>query len=140
MLTLEDERKSLLDTVVSTGFHIFWGAPHAQHSPALYWNRHRKPEIETFLSLAKAEGITTLFIDWDQRQERDLEWIRSLSDTDYDKSSPVDVDLLVQHVGEIGRITAGYFKDGVCHIYERVAPWFDELLSLEESTRERGIE
>jgi hypothetical protein len=140
MLTLEEERKSLMDAVGKHGFLIFWGAPHAYNGPTLYWNRHRQPEMETFLTLAKAEHVTTLFLDWDQLRDRDLEWVRNMSDTDYDKNSPVDLELLLQHVGEIGRLTVGYFKDGVCHMYERVTPWFDELLRLEESTRERGPE
>ena len=140
MLTLEEEKKSLMDAVTSHGFLIFWGAPHSYNGPTLYWNRNRQPELETFLRLAQSEKVTTLFVDWDQLRDRDLEWARNLSDTDYDKNSPVDIELLLQHVGEIGRLTVGYFKAGVCHIYERVTPWFDELLRLEESTRERGPE
>ena len=137
MLTLEEERKSLLDAAGKHGFLIFWGAPHSYNGPTLYWNRHRQPEMETFLNLAKAERVTTLFLDWDQLRDQDLDWVRNASDSDYEKSSPVDLELLLGHVGEIGRLTVGYFKDGVCHIYERVTPWFDELLRLEESTRER---
>jgi hypothetical protein len=140
MLTLEEERKSLLEAVGKHGFHIFWGAPHAYNGPTLYWNRNRQPELETFLNLAKAEQVNTLFLDWDQLRDKDLDWVRNISDTDYDKSPAVDIELLLQHVGEIGRITVGYFKNGVCHMYERVTPWFDELLRLEESTRERGPE
>ena len=138
VLTLEEERKSLLDAINNYGFHIFWGAPHAFAGPTLYWNRRRQPELETFLSLAKTEGATTLFVDWDQLKDRDLEWVRSLSESDYEKTSVIDIDLLVQHIGKIGRITVGYFKEGVCHIFEHMTPWFDELLRLEESTRERG--
>jgi hypothetical protein len=138
MLTLEEERQSLLSAIVNYGFHVFWGAPHSFGGPTLHWNRARKPEIESFLGLAKAEGVFTLFVDWDQLQERDLDWIRSVSDSDYEPSSSIDVDMLAQKVGKIGRITVGYFKDGVCHIYEHQTPWFEELLQLEESTRERG--
>jgi len=93
--------------------------------------------METFLNLAKAEKVSTLFLDWDQLRDQDLDWARNASDSDYDKRPAVDVELLTQHVGEVGRITVGYFKDGVCHIYERVTPWFEELLRLEESSRER---
>ena len=140
MLTLEEERQSLLDTIVNYGFNVFWGAPHSFGGPTLFWNRQRKPEIENFLTLAKAEGLRTVFLDWDTLREKDLEWVRGLSDSDYEKRSPIDIDKLVGNVGKIGRITVGYFKDGVCHVYERVAPWFDELLRLEESTRGQGFE
>ena len=139
MLTLEEERKSLLDAIVNYGFHIFWGAPHSYAGPTLYWNRNRKPEIEMFLGLAKTEGVPTLFVDWDQLKDKDLEWVRTVTGTDYE-SGQIDLELLAGHVGDIGRITAGYFKDGVCHIYERLTPWFDELLRLEESSRERGLD
>ena len=140
MLTLEEERKSLLEAAGTHGFLIFWGAPHSYSGPTLYWNRHRQPEMETFLNLAKAEKISTLFLDWDQLRDQDLDWVRNVSESDYDKHPAVDVEMLTQHVGEVGRITVGYFKDGVCHIYERVTPWFEELLRLEESSRERGPE
>lgn len=138
MLTLEEERKSIVEAVSSHGFKVFWGAPHPFHGPTLYWNRQHKPEVENFLSLAKACEIETVFIDWDELRERDLEWVRSLMDGPYSGESAIDVDLLVQHVGSTGRITLGYFKDGVCHLYERMTPWFDELLRLEDSTRESG--
>ena len=140
MLTLEEERQSLLDTIVNYGFQIFWGAPRDFDGPTLFWNRQRRPEIEGFLALAKAEGVRTLFVDWDQLTERDLEWVRGLSDSDYEVQVPIDIDMLAPHVGEIGRITVGYYAEGVCRVYERSTPWFDELLRLEEASRERGIE
>ena len=140
MLTLEEERKSLLDAIGNYGFHIFWGAPHSFNGPTLHWNRHRQPELETFLGLAKNDGATTLFVDWDQLQERDMAWIRSIAESDYEKAAGLDVDMLVQYMGKIGRITVGYFKGGVCHVFEHIMPWFEELLKLEEATRERGSE
>ena len=85
--------------------------------------------------LAKAEGIRTVFVDWDVLAEKDLEWVRSMADSDYEKAAPIDAELLLPNVGKIGRITVGYFKDGVCHIYEHTTPWFDELLKLEEASR-----
>jgi hypothetical protein len=140
MLTLEEERQSLLDAIVNYGFHIFWGAPHPFNGPTLFWNRRHKPEIESFLALAKAEGVQTLFVDWDLLKERDLDWLRQLGDSDYETASPLDLDLLMRNVGKIGRITVGYFTDGVCHMYEHATPWFDELLRYEESARQRGLE
>ena len=140
LLTLEEIRQSLLDAAVTNGFHIFWGAPHSFQGPTLHWNRARKPEIESFLVLAKAEGITTLFVDWDVLSEKDLDWLRSLSPGDYENETPVDIAMLVPNMGKIGRITVGYFKEGVCHIYEHTTPWFDELLKLEETTRREGPE
>ena len=138
MLTLEEERKSIVTTVTGHGFNIFWGAPHPFHGPTLYWNRQHKPEVENFLSLAKSSGIQTVFIDWDELRDRDLDWARSLTDSPYATDEGVDLDMLRQHVGSTGRITLGYFSEGVCHLYERMTPWFDELLRLEESTREQG--
>ena len=140
LLTLEEIRQSLLDQVVASGFHIFWGAPHSFQGPTLHWNRLRKPEIESFLVLARAEGINTLFVDWDVLSEQDLEWARSVGRGDYDRDAPVDPESLIPHVGKIGRITVGYFKEGVCHIYEHTTPWFDELLKLEEAARREGLE
>ena len=136
MLTLEEERKSIAATVAGHGFKVFWGAPHPFNGPTLYWNRQHKPEVENFLSLAKSVDVETVFIDWDELRDRDLEWVRSMLEGHGD--SGLDIDLLMQHKGSTGRITLGYFKDGVCHLYERMTPWFDELLRLEESTREQG--
>jgi hypothetical protein len=140
ILTLEEIRQSLLDAVVSNGFHIFWGAPHSFQGPTLHWNRTRKPEIESFGVLAKAEGVATLFVDWDVLSQKDLDWVQSLSQREYENDTPVDLALLVPNMGKIGRITVGYFKEGVCHIYEHTTPWFDELLKLEEITRREGPE
>jgi hypothetical protein len=140
MLTLEDIKKSLLDDIIGYGFHIFWGAPHAFQGPTLHWNRLRQPEPESFLALAKAEGVNTLFVDWDVLAEKDLEWVQTMAASDVDSTSPVDADRLRSHLGKIGRITVGYFKDGVCHIYEQITDWFDELLKLEEEARQRGLE
>jgi hypothetical protein len=138
MLTLEEERKSVVEAVTAHGFNIFWGAPHPFHGPTLYWNRHHKPDVESFLSLARASSVETVFVDWDDLRDRDLEWLRSLVHSPYGAESGIDVELLVQHLGRTGRITLGYFRDGVCHLYERMTPWFVVLLRLEESTREQG--
>jgi hypothetical protein len=140
MLTLEDVKKSLLDDIVGYGFHTFWGAPHAFQGPTLHWNRLRQPELESFLALAKAEGATTLFVDWDVLSDKDLEWVRSLTTSEIESTTAIDAGQLRSHIGKIGRITVGYFKDGVCHIYEQVTDWFDELLKMEEEARQRGLE
>lgn len=138
MLTLEDVRQSLLDNLLNYGFQIFWGAPHAYQGPTLHWNRLRKPEIESFLTLAKAEGVNTLFVDWDVLADKDLEWVRSLAESDFEPAVEVDAEELVAFIGQIGRITVGYFKDGVCHVYEHSTDWFTKLLQLEEATRAGG--
>jgi len=140
MLTLEDIRQSLIDNLVGFGFNIFWGAPHAYQGPTLHWNRNRKPEIESFLTLAKTEGIATLFVDWDVLMDKDLDWLRSMAEGDFETAEEVDPEQMMPFVGKIGRITVGYFKDGVCHIYEHSTEWFDELLKLEETSRHRGLE
>ena len=140
MLTLDEERQSLLNAVVNYGFHIFWGAPHSYQGPTLHWNRQRKPEIESFLALAKAQGAVTLFVDWDVLADKDLAWLRSLSGEEYDQDDLIDIEIVSRHIGEIGRLTVGYFKDNVCHIYEHTTEWFDELLKFEETTRRQGLE
>lgn len=140
MLTLEDVKKSLLDDIIGYGFHIFWGAPHAFQGPTLHWNRLRQPELEAFLALAKAEGVNTLFVDWDVLAEKDLDWVRTMTASEGDDAVAIDPEQMLPHIGKIGRITVGYFKDGVCHIYEQITDWFDELLKLEEQARQRGLE
>jgi hypothetical protein len=140
LLTLEEIRQSLLDAVVAGGFHIFWGAPHSFQGPTLHWNRLRKPEIESFLALARAEGIHSLFVDWDVLSDQDLEWVRSVGRGEYEADSPLDPAMLMPNIGKIGRITVGYFKEGVCHIYEHTTPWFDDLLKLEQTARREGLE
>lgn len=151
---LRNTKERLISTINEAGLETFLGAYPSESVSEICWNSDLEPDPCNFVVLAKSLGAKIMYINWVVFSEDELTEATAPEPVE---DHPVDhEDLSVdeqgdrlkeftQYVGRVASVRAGFFLDGVFHVFEREAEWYQEfgkLIAAEESDErlQRGLE
>jgi hypothetical protein len=101
--------------------------------PAVWWqgNPDNWPE---FLTIAKAEGVRTLFVGRAMLEEEDLQELAELVEettgpgsTNGDRARLKEFE---RYIGCMGEIRLGWIREGVAFLLQHRTEWYDDFLDL----------
>jgi hypothetical protein len=123
----------------SNALQIFYGyVAEESKVPSVHWNSEHGGDWKKFVGGAKAFDAHVLYVNWapfEQFQIDDsvLALGSSSEDGDVDKETTKQVDQLRAFQSKVGMtcvIDLAFFANGVTHIYQETAAWFDEFSDL----------
>jgi hypothetical protein len=110
-----DELDATLRALNEKGGEVFHVSSNFPEDRVIYWNGDR---LEDYIRLAKDLGGGVLYVRNEEVEEGDEE--------------------LPGHVGELWIVEAAFLRDGIFHVFRRVAPWADDVLAAAEEAKEEG--
>lgn len=148
---LNETKEQLISAMKQAGVPTFLGTYPSESVPEILWNSELEPDPSNFVRLAKALGAKVLYLSWLVFTDNDINNAMATEPTEEStnqedfstKEYNEKVKEFAQYVGSVASVRAGFFLDGVFHVFEREAEWYEEfggLIGSEEpgETSENG--
>jgi hypothetical protein len=146
--TLEEVRKE----AEGSGMRIFYGYLAEEKSvPTVHWNRENGGDWKKFLVCARTLSATILYVSWAPFEQFEIDDAVSTLESELTQDESEDKEtrkLLSQipvfqaKVGLTCEIDLAFIANGVVHLYQETADWFDEFGSMvgEDDEDEEEVE
>ncbi len=151
---LRKTKEQLLSAINEAGLRTFVGAYPPEQVPEIFWNSDLEPDPSNFVIVAKSLGAKVLYVDWVVFAEDQLNEAMAAEPVEKNGANHEELSVdeynkrvkeFAQYVGSVASVRAGFFLDGLFHVFQREAKWyqeFGELIGSEEpgETSESGSE
>ncbi|HEV2488766.1 MAG TPA: hypothetical protein VGT03_03075 [Candidatus Acidoferrales bacterium] len=147
---LAKTKDDLIRAAEKEGVVIFFGAYPSEGVHEINWNTQLKDDPSTFVKVAKQMGARTLYLNWivfSQEELEDAKFEESeedgvLSDSELEYNSSLTE--FNRYLGAMASVRAGFFADGIFHIFEQETEWYEEFGELvaeaEDENADGGLE
>lgn len=138
---LLDMVKQIKNHAEENGFVVYYGWASGGKIESVYWNVERDGDWRHFLKTAKALSVKLVYLNWAPFEEFQVE--EALVDEEShtaDAPSGEDIREKKEHNSEVAKfrdyvgltaiIDLAYLFDGVLHIFQKKADWFEEFEEL----------
>lgn len=126
-------------------FVVFYGWASGEKVETVHWNEERDSDWHHFLDAAKSLSVKLVYLNWAPFEEFQIE--EALLDEEVASSRSMSAEEIEKHNREIAKfsqkvgltaiVDLAYLFDGVLHIFQKRADWFE---AFEELTARGEIE
>jgi hypothetical protein len=111
--------------------------------PSVWWQGD-PDDWFSFLTIAKAEGIQTVYVGRAGLDEEDLqtlaEWVEESEGPGSSNGNRARIKEFERYIGCIGEVRVGWIKDGVAYLLQHRTEWYHEFLEFMAETEEEEEE
>ena len=101
--------------------------------PAVWWQGDPNDWFG-FLTIAKAEGVRTIFVGRAVLEEEDLqelaEWVEERTGPGSSNGDRARIKEFERYIGSTGEVRLGWIRDGVALLFQHRTEWYDDFLDL----------
>lgn len=144
-------KENLLVAIRNEGLQTFFGSYPSESVPEIDWNSELEPDPASFVALSKALGVKVLYVNWIVFGQKELDEaiIEDVGEDSVTRETDPSISEhnksvkeLERYVGSTASVRAGFFLDGVFHVFQQETTWYEEfgklLASIEESEDDAG--
>ncbi len=134
-LELQRLKTEILEYLRSVGLPVFYCLGIPGDEGFIFWDHAQYPDWRQFIDVAKESGARMFLFSSRDLTLEELQTAReALEEVAAESSEREDavafLDSLHQHVGHGAWVRVAWQQDGRRFAYERVAPWYENLLDL----------
>jgi hypothetical protein len=135
------------------GLRVYYGyLPEETSVPSVHWNSENGGEWDAFLDCAEELGSKVVYVNWAPFEQFQIDEAVSCLESDgsglpadEEKTELAQIRAFQSRVGSTCVIDLAFVANGVLHLYQQTADWFDEFGELtgddeEDNEQESGRE
>lgn len=129
-------KQMLLSAVAKEGMLTFLGAYPSEDVHEIHWNSELESDPSKFVSLAKSLGAKALYVNWIVFEKNSLDEA-TIEESDEDEGQDAlttehneKVAEFKRYLGKVASVRAGFFLDGIFHVFDTETSWYQEFGEL----------